>query len=70
MAEQVRDVVLLASEQVVDAQHFVALVNQAVDQVRAKEARPAGHQHPLLTEIVPRHALLALQSASGGAIAA
>ena len=45
IAEQVRDVVLAPGEVVVDAQHVVAVAQQAFAQMRAEEAGAAGHQY-------------------------
>ena len=47
IAQQMRDVVLAAGEEVVDAQHVVAVAQQALAQMRAEEAGAAGHQHAL-----------------------
>ena len=47
LAMQVVEVALGPGEQVVDAQHLVPLFEQPVDQVRADEPRPAGHQNTL-----------------------
>ena len=46
--EQMRDVRLLAGEEVVEADHVVSLLDQPLAQVRAQEAGPAGHQDPLV----------------------
>ena len=45
MAETGSDVVLVAREVVVDAQHVVARRQQALAKMRAQEARAAGHQN-------------------------
>jgi hypothetical protein len=44
---QVADVVLAAGEVVVDAQHVVALADQALAQMRPKESGAARHQDTL-----------------------
>ena len=49
---QVVDVPLGAGEQVVDAQHFVALGEQAVAQVGAQESGAAGDEDPLAGIVV------------------
>ena len=46
VVQQVDDVVLGAGEEVVDAQHVVAVGQQAVAQVRAEEAGAAGDHDP------------------------
>ena len=43
--EQMRDVVLLARVEIVDAQHVVAVRHEAFAQVRAEEAGAAGDEH-------------------------
>ena len=47
IAEAGDDVVLVAGEVVVDAQHVVARRQQALAEMRAEEAGAAGHQNPL-----------------------
>ena len=47
MGVQVIDIALGAGEQIVDAQHFVALIEQPVGQVRSQEAGTACHEDPL-----------------------
>ena len=55
IAEQVRDVALGAGEQVVDAEHLVALGDQPVDEMRAEESGPAGDQDALAAVGEARH---------------
>ena len=55
MAEQVLDIALGAGEQVVDAEHLMALAEQPVAQVRAEEAGAAGHQDALAAVVEARH---------------
>jgi hypothetical protein len=43
--EQVRNVLLAAGKEVVDAQHVMAIAQQPVAQVRAKKACTTGYQH-------------------------
>ncbi len=62
--QQVQDVALGASEQVVGADHLMPLRQQAVDQVRAEEAGAAGDKDPLLAVIEPRHVCTSSQSIS------
>ena len=52
---QVRDIVLRAREEVVDAQDIVARIEQAVAKVGAKEARPTGHHHPFAHVVTTSH---------------
>ena len=47
VADEVRDVVFRAGEEVVHAQHVVALGQEPLAQVRADEAGAAGHQNAL-----------------------
>ena len=54
---QVIDVALGAGEEVVDAEHLVALLEQAVAEVGAEEAGAAGHEDPL-AGIVVTHSCL------------
>ena len=46
-AEQMGDVRLLAGEEVVDADHVVAGVDESLAEVAAEEAGPAGNENPL-----------------------
>ena len=46
LAHQVRDVGPAAGEEVVDAQHLVAVGQEPLAQEAADEPGPAGHQHP------------------------
>ena len=45
--EQMRDVVLVAGEEVVDAEHVVAFVDQPVAEMRAEKAGAAGDENSL-----------------------
>jgi len=47
IAEAGGDIVLVAGEVVVDAQHVVACRQQALAEMRAEKAGAAGHQDPL-----------------------
>ena len=47
IGQQMRDVVPGAGEEIVDAQHVMALVEQAFAQVRTEEPAPSGDQNPL-----------------------
>src|SRR6185295_19583587 len=47
VAQQMLDVGLAAGEVVVDAQHVVSALEQALAQVRAEKAGTTGHQNPL-----------------------
>ena len=47
VAQQARDIVLAAGEVIVDAQHVVALGNQALAQMRTEEPGTAGDENPL-----------------------
>jgi hypothetical protein len=49
--EQVKNVGFLGCEEVVEADHVVPLIDQAVAEVRADEARPSGNQNT----VVSRH---------------
>lgn len=51
VADEVIEITLVAGEQVVDTKNFVAALEQAVDQVRAEESSPAGHEDAI-TSIV------------------
>ena len=44
MIVQMIDIALGAGEQIVDAQHFMAVGQQAIDQMRAEKSGAAGHQ--------------------------
>jgi hypothetical protein len=44
-----QDVLARAGEEIVDAQHLMALPNQRLAQMRADEARAARHQNPPAT---------------------
>ena len=46
MIAQMRDVLLGPGEQIVDAQHVMAVGEQAVAQMRAEETGTAGDHHP------------------------
>ena len=52
MALQMRDVVLGAGEEIVDAEDLVALLQQPVDQVRAEETGAAGDHHAFARIII------------------
>ena len=52
LVAQVFDVRLAACEEVVDADHLVARVQEPVAEVRAQEARPPGHQHAFRSEVL------------------
>ena len=43
--EQMRDVGLLAGEEIVEADDVVSLLDQPLAQMRAQKAGPAGHQN-------------------------
>jgi len=51
VAGEVVDVALVAGEQVIDAQHFVPAIKQAVDEMRAQEARSTRHEHSAAPEV-------------------
>ena len=53
IAQKVRDVVLGAGEEVVDAKHIVALGQQPFAQVRAQKPRTARDQYPFHRKTVP-----------------
>jgi len=59
VADEMRDALLAAGQEIVDAQDVVTLPQQALAKMRAQEAGAAGHQnaarsqafrHPLLTD--------------------
>jgi hypothetical protein len=41
------DVLLGPGEQIVDTQDLIAILEQAIAQMRAEEARPTSHEHAL-----------------------
>ena len=45
MIVELINISLGSSEQIVGAQHIVALLQQAVDEMRADETSPSGHQN-------------------------
>ena len=55
MVEKMRNIVLAAGEEIIDAQHVAALLEQAVDEVRSEEAGAAGHHHAFTQIIRPGH---------------
>jgi hypothetical protein len=55
MTEQVLDIAARAGEEIVDAEHFIAVGEQAVARMRAEKAGPAGHQHPFGKVLSHRH---------------
>ena len=61
---QVLDIALGAGEQVVGAEHLVAVGKQPVDEVRPEETGPAGHQDALAALVEARHGYSAAVSRS------
>ena len=55
MLKQMFDVALCAREQIVDAQHVMAIGKQPVDQVRAKKTSPARYEDAFGREIITCH---------------
>jgi hypothetical protein len=49
------DIPLGAGEEIVGAQHFMAEVEQPVDEMRAEKTGPAGYQDPLTAVIEASH---------------
>jgi hypothetical protein len=45
LADVVLDVLLRAREEIVEAHDVIAARHEVIDEVRAHEARPAGHEH-------------------------
>jgi hypothetical protein len=54
------DVALGAREQIVDAKHFVTLLEQAIDEMRPEEPGSAGHQNAFAAVIEAGHANVSL----------
>jgi hypothetical protein len=52
---QVVDIPLGAGEEIVGAQHFMAEIEQAVDEMRAEEAGTAGDKYSLATFVDATH---------------
>ena len=55
MARKMFDIARRAGEEIVDADDFVALGEEAIDQVRADESRSSGHKDPLAADPRPNH---------------
>jgi hypothetical protein len=55
MLEQMRDIAFVAGEEIIDAQHLMPIADQAIAEMRAEEAGPAGDQDAFSVGIITDH---------------
>src|SRR5690606_2821578 len=55
MGQEVSDIRLCTGEEIVDVRHFIAALDEPVDEMRADKACAARNEHPASQRIVTRH---------------